>query len=63
MAERKLYSAAFEATGVFWVEADSYDEAVSEVGDALIGLEGVEPGVGVEVHAVSFDRDFEEDDL
>lgn len=56
-----MISGRFELSGVYMVDADSYDEATTLAGDALIDLEELAPEVHVEIHAISWDREFEVD--
>lgn len=54
-----MISGRFELSGVYTVDAGSYDEATTLAGDALLDLEELAPGVSVEIHAISWDREYE----
>lgn len=54
-----IISGRFELSGVYYAGADTYDEAITLAGDELMELENLAPGVGVEIHAISFDREYE----
>lgn len=57
--EERVISGRFELSGTYMVDAESLDEATTLAGDALLDLEELAPGVHVEIHAISWDREYE----